>query len=129
MGDEEKSETTPAVEEEKDSLPSWMRYLPRTPWDATQIHQQLHVDEPINDIRKRKIRIKRIPDNRNSLRNCETKLENTLPRPSEASELEGENDPSSEQRPKRLRSLKYGSLSSIDEVSMLVSFCKVKKDL
>jgi hypothetical protein len=118
--------------EQKDPLPSWMRYLPRTPWDAKQIHKKIHIDEPIDETRRRKMRIRKSPDppGENSSDSCERKLEQNKRSKRSESDLDIVSPTAAaEHHPKRSRSLKYGPSASIDEVSLLVSFCKVEKDI
>lgn len=123
------------IDENDDNLPSWMRYLPKTPWNSKEIHQKLHTQESLTEIQKRKIRkriIRHVPRSSNPFHVDLTHLKQKRKSDNQPNgeDYSDNNDAGEyERRSKRARSTRDGKQSSIDEMSMLVSFCKVQKDI
>lgn len=116
------------LDKNEDSLPSWMRYLPKTPWNSKQIHNQLHLQESSEEIQKRKLRKRRITNLPPSSNPFHVDLSKLEMKPGSYANSPSD-DCENEHKSKRVRSARDGKQSSIDEMSMLISFCKVEKDV
>ena len=125
----------PAVEEEDESfLPTWMRYLPKTPWNSQSVHCQLHLEETSHEIRRRKLRVRgtppKLPPSSNPFVVDFQKIDEKKGKKRSNEESNENNDQEIEQQATRrrvVRPKRNVTSSSIDEMSMLVSFCKVEK--
>lgn len=120
---EEEIESNEVVnEEEKESLPKWMRYLPNPPWDSNKIHLKLHLKEE-NKIKNENNEI--IQKKRNYNENNESN-ENIIILKEQEENLNNKNNFNQLNNNKRRR--KEVNVS-MDEMSLLVSYCKVNKEI
>jgi hypothetical protein len=139
--DGEKVEISPVDREEKEkdvddcSLPSWMRYLPRTPWNSHSVHRQFHLEETNQEIQRRRLRVQNPPrlQTLNLFVADSKKMDDRKgkKRSNEESDEQGMDSSSLEHTETRrvVKPKRNVTTSSIEEMSMLVSFCKVEKHL
>lgn len=133
----EQQDAPSPVEEEEDesSLPAWMRYLPKTPWNSQSVHCELHLEETSHEIRRRKLRVRgtppKLPPSSNPFVVDFQKIDEKKGKKRSNEESDDRNDQEIEHlattRRRVVRPKRNVTSSSIDEMSMLVSFCKVEK--
>jgi hypothetical protein len=131
-----RQETLPVEKDEDDdsSLPTWMRYLPKTPWNSHSVHREFHLEETSSEVQRRKLRVKippKLPQSSNPFAVDFKKMDDRKGKKRSIEESD-EQCESPLERPSRRRVItpkRNVTKSSINEISMLVSFCKVEKDL